>query len=578
MRRAFRSLCLAIAATLAPVAAVTGAEVEPIEIRLELSDRSQLEQLSRLVSVYDVRGKVAFAVASPGQLERLAEAGFRWQSVARAAAAEVEMCPTGWEFDPGRSWDCYPSYGQYVDFLEGMADDHPALCRLVDLGATSNQIRPHRLWALRISDNPELEEAEPEVLLSSTMHGDEASGFVLMLRLIHELLTEYGSDPEISDLVDSFEIWINPLANPDGTYFTADDTVNGAIRYYTTSTGANSWVDANRNFPDPDEGDHPDENPWWPETQAMMAFAESHSITLSANLHDGVEVVNYPWDTWSRRHVEDALLIHISRAYADLAQADGPPGYMTDFSNGITNGWDWFPVAGGRQDFMTFWHSDREVTIELSETKTPAGDVADQMWSWNRRALLGFMAQAGIGIHGVITGAGGEPLDATIEVVGLDSALDNSYVRTDPDVGDYHRMLLPGSYTLRISSGGHDEQIFEDVVVAAQGPTLLDAVLQPTLVTLEGQVRTPASRLPIAGATVELIGTGRFETTAADGSFSFAEVAVADYDLRVTASDFETIERSITVTASPTRFELLMPPLSFAPITVMEAENSALGP
>jgi hypothetical protein len=551
------------------MATATAADGGAIEIRITVPDRSQLEQLSRLISVYDVRDGEVFALASPQQLKRLVDAGFAWRTVASVAALEADMCPAGWVLDPDRSWGCYPSYDQYVELLEGWADAHPALCRLVDLGATSNQVRPHRLWALRISDNPDLEEAEPEVLLTSTMHGNEASGFVLMLRLIHELLTGYGSDPEISELVDSFEIWINPLANPDGTYFTADDTVEGAIRYYATQSGANSFVDGNRNYPDPDEGDHPDGNPWWPETEAMMAFAESHSITLSANLHDGIEVVNYPWDTWSRRHTDDALLIHISRSYADLAQADGPPGYMTDFNNGITNGWDWYPIAGGRQDFMTFWHSDRELTIELSDTKTPAGSVVDQMWSWNRRALLGLIAQAGIGLHGVVTGPGGEPLDATVEIVGLDTSIDNTFVRTDPEVGDYHRMLLPDSHTVRISAIGYQEQVYDDVVVTAEGPAVLDAILQPILVTRRGWVRTPASRMPIAGAAVELVGSGLSTTTAADGSFTIADVPVAEHSLRLTATDFEIVEKTVIVSESETEFELLMPPLSYRRVVVI---------
>ncbi len=85
-----------------------------------------------------------------------------------------------------------------------------------------------------------------------------------MLRLIDHLLRGYGDDPEITALVDETEIWINPLANPDGTYFGGDDTVADAIRYYTTTGGGDSGVDPNRNFPDLADGDHPDGNPGGP--------------------------------------------------------------------------------------------------------------------------------------------------------------------------------------------------------------------------------------------------------------------------------------------------------------------------
>mgnify|MGYP000532489335 CR=1 FL=1 len=82
-----------------------------------------------------------------------------------------------------------------------------------------------------------------------TMHGDEPAGFVLMLRLIANLLEDWGTDPALTDLVNTTEIWVNPLANPDGTYFARDDTVAGAIRRYTTAAGDNSGVDPNRNYP-----------------------------------------------------------------------------------------------------------------------------------------------------------------------------------------------------------------------------------------------------------------------------------------------------------------------------------------
>ena len=260
-----------------------------VTIELEIGDRSELEQLTRLVSIDDVRGHEVRATATPRQLEGLRAAGWSWQvlPVARAAA-QAGMCIEGWVHDADRSWSCYPSYEQYEALLHKYATDHPSLCRLVDLGPTTNLVHPHRLWVLMISDDPSEEENEPEVLLTSSMHGDETTGFILMLRLIDHLVRGYGGGSEVTALVDETEIWINPLANPDGTYFGGDDTVGDAIRYFTTNGGGSADVDPNRNFPDFVDGDHPDDNPWWPETEAMMVLAESQTFVLSANFHGGV--------------------------------------------------------------------------------------------------------------------------------------------------------------------------------------------------------------------------------------------------------------------------------------------------
>jgi hypothetical protein len=321
------------------------------------------------------------------------------------------------------------------------------------------------------------------------MHGDETTGFVLMLRLINHLLEGYGDDPEITDLVDETEIWINPLANPDGTYFGGDDAVEHAIRSYTTTGGTDSGVDPNRNFPGFVGDHHPDGNPWWRETETMMALAESRTFVLSANFHGGVEVVNYPWDTVERRHPDDLWFSALARDWADLAQTDSPGGYMTDFENGISNGYDWYPVDGGRQDFMTFFHGGREVTIEVSETKLLPADELDDLWSWNRRALIDFVGHAHQGIRGIVRNGYGTPLAATIKVLGVDREEDGSTVRTDPAVGDFHRLLLPGLYDLRIEANGYRTHEILGVAVVDGGATEVDVVLHPSL------VRRPTRRL-----------------------------------------------------------------------------------
>jgi len=474
-----------------PVAIGGPGNGELITIRIEIGDRSELSELTRLVSIEDVRGREVRAVATPAQLRRLREAGYGWQGLpGTRKAADATMCPAGWEDNPGRSWSCYPSYNQYTSVMQRFASDHPTLCRLVDLGVGNNTVRPHRLWAVVLSDNPGLDENEPEVLLTSTMHGDETTGYVLTLRLIDYLLTGHGTDPEITALVDETEIWINPLANPDGTYRGGDDSVADAIRNYTTADGDNSGVDPNRNFPDPGDGDYPVDNAsWWPETVAMMALAESKTFVLSANFHGGVEVVNYPWDTWERRHPDDSWFSDLARDWADLAQTDSPGGYMTYRDNGITNGHDWFEVRGGRQDFMTFFHGGREVTIELSEAHLLPADELDDLWQWNRRALLDFIAHAHEGIRGVVTDPNGTPLAATIEVLGVDREEDGSMARTDPAVGDFHRLLLPGLYDLRIEAPGFRPHENRGIAVSDGGATAVDVVLYRQL------IRRPSRRI-----------------------------------------------------------------------------------
>lgn len=480
------------AAAILLLAATISATEVPTEIRVIVDDREQLEFLSSMVAISDVKGAIVTAACSPTQLSRLQDFGYHWSVVERTKTTAITMCPGGWENLPTPPWNCYPTYGQYEAMMLRLAETYPTLCTLHDLGPTANLTASHRLLALEITRNPDLDEWEPEVFLTSTMHGDETAGYVTLLRLAFELLDRYGSQAEITDLIDQTEVWINPLANPDGTYFGGDDTVVSAIRFLTTEDGRISWVNPNRNFPDPRLGDHPNGNPWWPETVAMMDLAERRHFTLSANLHGGAELINYPWDTWCNRHPDDQWFFDLSLAWASAAQEDGPPGYLDDCREpacfggsctpGVTNGADWYVVTGGRQDFMTYFHGSREVTVEISSTKLLPSDELETIWTANRRAVLNFIGAAQLGIHGTVTDAdNGRPLTATIEVIGLDTSEARSAVTTDPSAGDFHRLLNPGHYDLRVSAPGHQTIRVNGVEVPGNGPSpLLEISLEPT--------------------------------------------------------------------------------------------------
>lgn len=546
-----------------------------------LSDRTEIEDVARHVSIDRLDGLVATVIGSPEQLEQLEAAGYPvLQLPPEEGLTMADMCPAGWVDDPDRPWSCYPTYPQYVALMQRWASEHPDLCVLYSLGTTTNQVRPHELLAVKISDNPLLEEAEPEVLYTSSMHGDETTGYVLLLRLIDDLLTGYAGGGDLEALVDGLEIWVNPLANPDGTFATSDTTISSPSRSYRTASGDNSWVDPNRNFPDPKGGDHPDGHPWWRETEHWMAFAGSHSIALSANFHGGIEVVNYPWDTWQRRHADDAWLVAVSRAYADRAQAaSGYNGYMTALNNGITNGWDWYSVEGGRQDYFTYFHGAREVTIEVSDTKTLPASGLDAHWTWNREALLHYLGQAFEGIHGVVVDDAGAPVDAVIEILGHDSADDNSFVRTDPEVGDYHRMLLPGSYTVHISAYGYEPVEVTGVTVGAGAPAVVDATLVrlPGMATVQGQVVGGAASVPIPEAIVEPVGAPvPAALTDGSGTYVIPMLMSGAVTFRITADGYEPIEVQRDVTAPATTLNFALAPLLQHAFLDLEQDDGGL--
>lgn len=345
----------------------------------------------------------------------------------------------------------YPSYYEYLEIMNQFQTQHPDLCQIYEIGTT---VFGKKILCAKITGLTDIF-FKPRVFLTSTIHGNEPAGYVMMIYLIDYILSEYGNNQDVTRIVNNCEIWINPLANPDGAYWAGDETVFGARRY-----NANG-VDLNRNFPDPEEGLHPDGQIWQPETIAMMEFAKSTMPVISANYHSGAEAVNYPWDTWERAHSDRDWFILISRSYADTVQANSWSGYFDDFEDGITNGYAWYPIAGGRQDYMNYFQHCREVTIEVSHQNFPIDPFL--YWICNRQAIVEFITRSLTGICGVISCQNEEPLKAKIEIPERD--YDNSFVFSETNTGRFFRLLLPGKYNLKFTAPYHYEQKMENIEV-----------------------------------------------------------------------------------------------------------------
>ncbi len=430
----------------------------------QLNDPGQIVSLSKTISISSIEGNTVFAYANQNEFSEFTKQVTDY----RVLTAPSELNTVQMTNDPRQvlTWNYYPTYSAYENLMQQFASDHPDICKLITITTLASG---RKILALRISDNPGVEENEPEFLYSSTMHGDEVTGYILMLHLADYILNGYGTDKRITKLVNNFDVVICPLANPDGTYKGGNNNVNGATR-----SNANN-IDLNRNYPDPAAGLHPDGNAWQSETVAFMDFAKQNTFTMGANFHGGAEVVNYPWDTWSRLTADNAWWYYTSRAYADTVHANSPAGYMTYLNNGITDGYAWYTVTGGRQDYMSYYRYCREVTIELSNTKILPENQLLAYWNYNYRSLLNYIEQAGYGLHGLVTDSlTGEPLYAKVYISGFDK--DSSHVYTDAQVGDYHRLLKSDNYTVTYSANGHLPKSFA-VQVADKQTTVLNVRL-----------------------------------------------------------------------------------------------------
>ena len=432
--------------------------------------KAEINILTEIISIDNVKNLEVWAYANKKEFPKFLEKNIPYEVLPHPGDAPAEMWNGNkaiWDFDT------YPTYSQYETMMNTFATTYPNLCHLdTILTLTSGR----RLLVLKISDNPNTNENEPEFLYSAAMHGDETTGIVTFLRFINYLLTNYGTNSRITNLVNNIEIYICPMANPDGTYYGGNTTVTGARR-----ENANG-IDLNRNYPDPRAGQHPDGNAWQPETIAWMNFADTHDFVMAGNTHGGATVFNYPWDTWassSKTHADDNWWQYTGNEFVDTAQIYGPAGYFTDItSTGVTEGGDWYVITGGRQDYMNYFKHCREVTIEISTSWILPANQLQNYWNYLYRSFLNYLEQSLYGVRGIITDAcTGLPIKAKVFVNSHDA--DSSHVYSSLPIGNYHRPIYAGTYSITYSATGYTSQTITGVTVANKATVIRNIQLVP---------------------------------------------------------------------------------------------------
>jgi hypothetical protein len=421
----------------------------------ELNGNDNLQQIAHTISVDRIDGNVVTAYANNKEFDDFQKLGYDITlQTPPSMMFEAEM----WDGNNRNTydWDQYPTYNAYEDMMFQFATDHPDKCEIITLGTLASG---RKIMIAHINNGTS--EGKPKFLYTSTIHGDETTGWMLMLRLIDYIL-ENPTLPECANVLENIDLYIGPNTNPDGTFHGGNNTVNGATRY-----NANG-VDMNRNYADPHEGPHPDGHAYQMETEWFMQFAQDNAFVMGANYHGGAEVMNYPWDNTHTLHADDAWYQLISHEYADLCHTVSS-NYMTDYNNGITNGAAWYMIGGGRQDYMNGYAQCRELTIECSNTKCPSGSQMPTFWNYNKNSLFAFMNQCLYGVHGTVVDASSKaPIgNATVTITGHD---DQYSIVSTQSAGDYHRPIKAGTYTLTFTANGYYPH--QETVTVADGETV----------------------------------------------------------------------------------------------------------
>ncbi|UCG60426.1 MAG: immune inhibitor A [Candidatus Zixiibacteriota bacterium] len=237
-------------------------------------------------------------------LDRLRNRGFRIEILHHDLAAHYASMLAEYDGMGG-----YKTLSEVYAYLDAMIAAHPDI--MTDKTSIGQTIEGRDIWAVKISDNPGIDEDEPEVFFNSLIHASEPLTVESLLHFMDHLTDNYGVLPEVTEIVDNREVWFVLVVNPDGYYYNElTDPEGGGIwrKNRRDNLDGTYGVDLNRNFdymwgyddegssPMTNAGDYRGTAPFSePEAQALRDFILSRHFEIVADYHAAGWSFLWPW-------------------------------------------------------------------------------------------------------------------------------------------------------------------------------------------------------------------------------------------------------------------------------------------
>ncbi len=128
--------------------------------------------------------------------------------------------------------DRYLKYDEMTAQLKSWAAEYPHLCRLEEIGRSSEG-RP--IWAVTLTNfETGLDRDRPGYLIDANTHAGEVTGGAAAMYSVWYLLTQYGTDPTATQLLDTRAFYCVPRIAVDGVevYLTTPHLLRSSAKLY----------------------------------------------------------------------------------------------------------------------------------------------------------------------------------------------------------------------------------------------------------------------------------------------------------------------------------------------------------
>lgn len=337
---------------------------------------------------YDAEKKVVKARVTSNEEMFLTENKFSFQKV-----MEKNMTING--LLPG-----YLTYNAMKQKLENLVKQYPDIASLNDVGDTweksTGKSPDNDIWNLNISGK-KTKDNKTAVLFLGGMHARELAPPEIMVKLIEHLLSQYGKDPAITNLVDTTDINIIPMVNVDGR-----KVVENGDNWHRKNTHG-TGVDLNRNFDaywnyqgldvpsswlndlkDPNGQAYSGTSPASePETKALQNFMKTKKFNMVLDMHAYGEMFMWPVGYTKEPTPHNELFKNMyNNSFKKIGYKGGSPATLL------------YPTTGTTIDYPYVKHKIIGLGMEVGTSFRPSSAELEQMWTQLRPNLIYLLNQS----------------------------------------------------------------------------------------------------------------------------------------------------------------------------------------
>lgn len=421
------------------------------EVHVALTNSDEFQRLQQLHLTGDIGLNGATLYVTPNELNRLKASSLNYE------VTIPDMNTWAAQYGQNKVPSGYYTWSEIKDIADSLANKFPSIVQKIVYGTS---VDGKELAALKISDNVTTDEAEAEILFDAGIHGDEVGGPENAIRFARQIVLAYGNNPEITSLINNREIFIYYAVNPYGR--------NNMTRY-----NANG-VDLNRDwgYMWNGEGNSPAPHSQ-PETKALRNCLLENNFVVHTTYHSGIEYISCPWSYRSDTPADAEHILQLAGVYSSTS-GYGSNGLATlEYGQGSTG---MYFINGASKDYNYGIQSSVTWSMEISQQKQPPASQIGLYYNANKPAMINMIQYAGYGIEGIVKDyLTNEPIAAQIWI--------NDFVPcySDKTVGDFHKYVTGGTYTVKVTANGYESETIQNVIVPNLDKVHLNVFLSSTI-------------------------------------------------------------------------------------------------